>query len=258
MFGGLFGKARFLDPDIEDWHLETWSLLLSKLGPVRGEPLITPTREHFPPTDATGYQKVEHVFAAVKAAMGMSQWVCRLEAQAHRPAVAQLSEFAVMQTQGRPLGTFRFENGEALITYAPELSDNPWQLTATLAHELSHYLLETIHDDLDEETHELATDLTVAYAGLGLFGANTAFSFSQHGDAFSQGWQSSGSGYLSPRSWAFALAVFMALSESEADAEKWLKPEMADLYRQARKYLAKRPEMLSELKAATVPGPESA
>ncbi len=251
MLRGLFGKARFLDEEVEDWHLDTWRLLLEGLGPVRGEALVTPTREFFPPTEAKGHEKVEHVFMAVKAAMGMSQWVCRLEAQPTRSTGAQLSEFMVVQTQGVPLGTFRFEDGEAVITYAPELVDNPWQLTATLAHELSHYLLATIPDELDEETHELATDLTVAYAGLGLFGANTAFSFSQHGDTFSQGWQSSRSGYLSPRSWAFALAVFMALSESEADVERWLKPEMARVYRDAKTYLAKRGELLAGLKVAS-------
>jgi len=210
--------------------------------------MVTPTREHFPPTDATGHEKVEHVFAAVKAAMGMSEWACRLEPQEHRPAMARLGELAVLETQGAPLGTFRIEGGEAVITYAPELADDPWRLTATLSHELSHYLLEAIAEDLDEETYELATDLTVAYAGLGLFGANTAFSFSQHGDTFSQGWQWSRAGYLSPNSWAFALAIFTALSESDADVERWLKPEMANLYRQASKYLARHPKLLDDLR----------
>jgi hypothetical protein len=103
-------------------------------------------------------------------------------------------------------------------------------------------------DLVEDETHELMTDLAVAYAGLGVFGANSAFSFEQHGDAFSQGWRSRSSGYLSPRSWAFALAVFAELKGNDGGMDKWLRPELARDRQKAVKYLRKRPELLESLR----------
>jgi hypothetical protein len=135
-----------------------------------------------------------------------------------------------------------------VITYAPDLLEDPTGLVATLAHELSHYLLAGQADLVEDETHELMTDLMVAFTGLGVFGANSAFSFQQFGDAFSQGWRSRGAGYLSPRSWAFALAVFGELRGDDGGMGAWLKPEIEGLRRQAVKYLRKRPELMADLR----------
>ena len=92
------------------------------------------------------------------------------------------------------------------------------------------------------------TDLTVAYTGFGLFGANAAFNFSQYGDAFSQGWSTQSSGYLSPRSWAFALAVFARLRGDDGGVEPYLKPEIASLRRDALRYLDRHPDLLNALR----------
>jgi hypothetical protein len=159
----------------------------------------------------------------------------------------RLSEFVAIQGEPDPNGTFRIEGGEAVISYAPDLIDDPMNLVATLAHEMAHYLLAAESDLVEDETHELMTDLTVAYVGLGVFGANSAFSFEQHGDAFSQGWRSRSSGYLSPRSWAFALAVFGELRGGDGGMADYLKPEVEGARRQAVKYLRKRPDRLADL-----------
>lgn len=253
MLGELFGKATFLDPDIEAWHLETWAILLDRFGDdmnIADTPLVLPTRDHFPPTDAKGHQRAEHVFSCVKAAMGMSDnWPCRLEAQPQRDRGRRVSEFVAIEGGNDPNGTFRVEaSGDIVITYAPDLIDNPNDLVATFAHELAHYLLAAEQDLVEDEAHELMTDLTVAYAGLGVFGANSAFTFEQHGDAFSQGWRSRSSGYLSPRSWAFALAVFSELKGDDAGMDKWLRPEIVRDRQKAVKYLRKKPELLEPLR----------
>jgi hypothetical protein len=255
MLAGLFGSRTFLDPDIEEWHLGTWGILTERFGAelsLADTPLALPTRDFFPPTDETGHGKALHVFGCVRSILQMSEadWPCRLEAQPRRMTGERVSEFVAIGGGSDPDGTFRIEAGEAVITYAPDLLDDPMSLVATLAHEMAHYLLAAESDLVEDETHELMTDLAVAYAGLGVFGANAAFSFEQHGDAFSQGWRSRSSGYLSPRSWAFALAVFGELRGDDRGMETYLKPGIEGLRRQAVKYLRKKPELLTGLRPA--------
>ena len=256
MLSGLFGARTFLDPEVEQWHLDVWATLIERFGAglaVADTPLALPTRNFFPPTEATGHARAEHVFSCVQAIMGMpaAEWPCALVQQPQRTGGQRVADFVHIGGGEAPGGTFRVEaDGAVIITYAPDLLDDPMGLVATLAHELAHYLLAAEADLVEDETHELMTDLTVAYVGLGVFGANTAFSFEQHGDAFGQGWRSRSSGYLSPRSWAFALAVFGELRGDEGGMDKYLKPEIDGLRRQAVKYLRKKPELLGELRGA--------
>ncbi len=93
------------------------------------------------------------------------------------------------------------------------------RVSSTLAHELSHYLLATVHAPIPggNDLNELATEFTVAYCGFGVFGANAAFTFEQHQDNFGQGWSSSRSGYFSERTWAFTIA-------SSARSRAWIRP----------------------------------
>ncbi len=255
MLSGLFGARTFLDAEVEQWHLDVWTTLIERFGEGRSlaeTPVALPTREFFPPTEATGHDKAEHVFACVKAIMGMPDWPCSLVQQPHSAVGAQVAQFVHIAGDDAPGGTFRTEpDGAVVITYAPGLLDGPMGLVATLAHEMAHYLLASEADLVEDETHELMTDLTVAFAGLGVFGANSAFSFEQHGDAFSQGWRSRSSGYLSPRSWAFALAVFGELRGDDGGMANYLKPDIEGLRRQAVKYLRKRPELLDALRGAS-------
>ncbi|QUD86675.1 hypothetical protein [Phenylobacterium montanum] len=256
MFGSLFKGPRFLDADLEDWHLETWAWLMRHrggMGLVRQTPLVLPSRDYFPPSEAAGEARAEHVFSCVRELMGMQNWPCRLEAR-ERASTARVGEFWALQSTGQAGGTFQVVNGEAIICYARELVDKPAQLVATFAHELSHFLLCTVEEPPPggEAGHELATELCVAYRGLAVFSANTAFTFEQHGDTFSQGWRSQRSGYFSPRGWAFALATFLELKAAPAEEGlKHLKPEIADMMKAARRYLAKRPEKLAPLLALT-------
>lgn len=252
MLAGLFGAKTFLDPEIEAWHLEAWATLIDRFAaemPLADTPTVLPTREFFPPTEAVGHAKAEHVFACVKALMELQDWPCRLEPQAARTAGLQVSEFVHLRGGETPNGTFRIEaDGTALVTYAPELLDDPIGLVATFAHELAHYLLASEDDLVEDETHELMTDLVVAYSGFGVFGANSAFSFEQFGDAFGQGWRSRSSGYLSPRSWAFALAVFGELKGEDGGVGRYLREDIDGLRKQAVKYLRRRPELIAGLR----------
>jgi hypothetical protein len=57
-------------------------------------------------------------------------------------------------------------------------------------------------------------------------------------------------GYLSERTWAFAIALFLMLKgKSVAEAKQTLKPNVAELMGKAGRYLERNPELLSPLRA---------
>ena len=86
------------------------------------------------------------------------------------------------------------------------------------------------------------------FARTSQLGANAAYSFEQFGDAFGQGWRSQSSGYLSPRSWAFALAVFGELKGDDGGVGRYLREDIDGLRKQAVKYLRRRPELIAGLR----------
>ena len=247
----MFGRGTFLDREIEEWHLEVWGVLKDRFAseiPLADTPVVLPTRDFFPVSDAVGHERALHVLACIKRAMQMEDWDCDLVAQPPRPTGVRVAEFVTIEGAQDPGGTFRIdETGRPVITYAPDLIERPAELVAVLAHELAHLLLSSEDDLVDDPTHELMTDMTVAYTGFGVFGANAAFSFRQHGDAFGQGWSSQTSGYLSPRSWAFALAVFGLLRGDDGGMGSHLKPEIEGLRQKALAYLRKRPQLIESL-----------
>ena len=243
----LFRKSAFLDRDTEAWHFAAWAWLLRNLGADLGRtPLVLPTKDFFPPTKLTGHERALHAFDCVKSAMGMADWPCELVVDDGPPDAQEVGEFFTVQTPGRPAGTFSVKGQQVTIVYAAGLVKEPIHLVATFAHELAHYLLAPVEEEPPGgwDLHELATDLTVAYCGFGVFGANAAFQFDRFQDYGRQGWRSRRSGYLSERTWALALATFLALTDRRGAADEWLKPGLRDVVRAAEKYLAKNPGLL--------------
>lgn len=255
MIGSLFASKSFLDPDLDAWCLEGWAWLMRNLGGMEKlarTPLVAPTRAFFPPSEATGHARAQHIFDCVRTAMGMDDWNCLLEPFERRPAV-QVSEFVIVPEVAAPAGTFRVEEGVVTISYASDLVGQPGQLVATFAHELAHYLVATIDEPWPggPQAHELITELAVAYAGFGVFAANAAMDFAQHGDAFSQGWEARRSGYFSERTWSFALAIFLCLKALpiEAAADAKLKAGLVKTTRNAMAFLNRKPGRLASLRA---------
>jgi len=252
---GLFGKSRFLDADLEDWFLETWAWLMAKSGGmdrIRNTPLVTPTSDFFPPTDAVGHEKALHVFDCVKRLMGLQAWDCELVAKT-RATSRQVDRYLFVSGGGGAAGTFQVRDGGVTITYASELIDQPMALVSTLTHELAHYRLAILgeHGPGGHEAHELATELAVAHAGFAIFSANTAFTFTRFNSAGDQGWSRTQAGYFSDRTWAFALGLFLTLKDADGEADRWVKPIIKTMTKSATKYLNKRPDLLTPLRATS-------
>ena len=169
-----------------------------------------------------------------------------------RPAPSQrVGEFWHVQSSGGAEGPFEVRGNRVVISYAADLVDHPASLVPVFAHELAHYLVATIPEPPPggEEVHELATELAVAYAGMGVMAANAAFAFEQYSDGLTQGWSAKRSGYFSERSWAFAIAVFLALTNRRGEADAWLKPTIRDMVRSAHRHLETRPALLAPLRS---------
>lgn len=249
----LFAKKTFLDAEIEAWLLDGYGWLMRNLGGmerISSSPLATPNRDFFPRTEAKGRALGSHIFDCVRSGMGMQDWYVALEPFKRPPSMAGMG-IGTWESSGAA-GTFEWDGNKVIIRYADDLVSQPHQLVATFAHELSHYLTGSISEQMPggEEAHELLTDLCVAYAGFGVFGANAAFHFQQFSDGNMQGWSSSRSGYLSERSWAFALAIFIALKGLPSDvADRWLKDGLVRQVKAASKYLAANPGLLEPLRA---------
>lgn len=239
------GSKTFLEPEVEAWHFETWAWLLKHLGgleELRNSAWVEPTSECFPATEATGHDRVLVLFNQVKEHAGMEAWPCTLQVQPDY--MAPLGTFSVVEPGTTTVLTEQKGEGEweALVTYNPMLADDPLGLVATLAHELSHYRLSYIEEPPPggPDLEELATDLTVAFMGFGLFGAGASTRM-RHGAVQ---W----AGYLSPRGWAFALAVFLVLRDQSAkDAEAHLDYRIHEDLVKAVKYLERHPERLAQV-----------
>lgn len=251
MFWGMKRYA-LLDRDDEEWQLDCWAWLIGNLGGLQAfceRPLIVPTTEFFQ-RPRPGDNPAEHYFAEIVRLTGMQDWPFKLIEQ-DTPLDPQLAPLAVVQNVAHdPHGTFRMNSDkEILISYSPALLERPEDLIATLAHEISHGLVLStgMEPPGGWDCEEFATDLTVAFLGFGVFGANSAFRFSQFSDSGTgtQGWSYQRSGYLTQLEWSFALAVFLSLKGETADtALKFLSEGPAAWLKKCMKYLGRYPECL--------------
>lgn len=248
------GQAPFLDEETEAWQLETWAWLLRNMGGMEGlrrAPFVMPTTAFFPSTGTQGHDRVEEVLAEVKAMAGLAEWPTRLEVQPKRQPVRVIDSVNMIpRGTPLPLGTFRQHGNAAVITYDPDLVEDPIGLVATLAHEVAHYLLHSFRDDPpgSETMEEFATDLATCAMGFGLFGAITALRFEGGQDGWTLGWR--GQGYLHPRDWAFSLAVFTLLRDEDlTPLRSWLRDTVFDEAQAARRYLKRKPGLLAPLRA---------
>ncbi len=96
--------------------------------------------------------------------------------------------------------------------------NEPVSLTGTIAHELGHAKLmgEGWYQG-DEADNEIMTELITVYFGLGIFGANSAFTFGSN----VMSWSYRVKGYFKQETWAYALALYAWINEDEQP--EWLK-----------------------------------
>ncbi len=219
----LFKKKPLIHTEAKDFQIDCYKWLLTYFGGAdfyEATHLILPTKQFFPANASSPEELAFETFGKVKEYAGMEKWPCRLELQEEDPDVVVAPTVVLQNTECNPLGTFREnEENEIVITYNPVLNSNPTQMVATFAHELSHYLTSSapVPPPGGYENWEFATDICSSFLGFGIFAANAAFNFSQYTDIDSQGWQTTGGGYLSEQEHSYALAIFLLLREVSPD-----------------------------------------
>lgn len=206
--------------------------------------MVLPTEDFFPFKVNSDEEAAMETFRVVQELAGLKEWPCELVSQEDDIDPLVAPTILVQNLPNNPLGTFYMkEDNNAIITYNPAIVNNPTQLVATYAHELSHYLIRTAQEDPPGgwENEELITDITATFLGFGIFMANSATSFEQFSGPDSQGFKSSRNGYLSEKEHIYALAIFMTLKNIDYNTVKphiksylrsTLKRAMKELYRE--------------------------
>lgn len=218
-----FRSKPLLSIEDRDFQLECFKWLLKHFGGenfYKEVALVLPTKEFFPTEVNSGEDAVKSTFTQVKKYAGMEDWPCNLVAQEEDPDLIVAPTIVLQNTEHNPLGTYSAnENNEVTITYNPKIVLNPTQMVATFAHELSHYLTGTAPEPPPGgwDNWEFATDICASFLGFGIFTANAVFNFQQHTSVDSQGWQTSGGGYLSEAEFSFALGIFLSLKSIPFD-----------------------------------------
>jgi hypothetical protein len=214
--------------------------------------LITPSPEFFPFAPSYDDSYFEAVFENTKALMGLQKWPCTLERMDEDDDMDRSHQLEGEWNRQGAVGTFQITDQDVIIRYSSQQAQDPVALVATLAHELSHYLLATARTDPPGgwEDHELHTDIATVFSGFGIFQCNSAFTFQQWSDGLMQGWRTSRQGYLSESQLAYDLGIFATLHGLEPKPiARLLKPNPRSYFKKAIKDLIRRSPEINRLKS---------
>ena len=136
-----------------------------------------------------------------------------------------------------PTGHYKKRRDKFVVSLESSQLAEPMCLVATIAHELGHVRLlgeERVHGGFED--HEPLTDLLTVFFGLGIFTANSAFSF----EGSSHGWQAQRRGYLNEEMFGYALALFALMRGERNPAwSRYLEGSVSAYFKNGLKYLDK-------------------
>jgi HEAT repeat protein len=207
----------------------TWLAHVLGLERCRDAQVVLPTAEFFPDPYDGEEADVRPLLERVCGYMGIDPGRFDLDFYDERP-----------DDDRDPLGVYIGGKRERIEINRSELAD-PMSLVGTLAHELAHAILlgeGYIANDVPD--HEYVTDLLTVFLGLGVFAANSVIreSYSRYSQLYV--WQIGARGYLSERSFGYALAIWAWMrGENGADWEVNLRPNVRAVMRDALTYLSK-------------------
>lgn len=178
--------------------------------------VVLPTPEFFPDAFSGTEQCVRRMVDRVCMYMHIDPG--RLDVQLFDDRPDWMAHPALGRTSHHgPAGLFIPDDENDKIVLGIESSgvSDPMSLVATIAHELGHvHLIADNRLTRDRSDHEPLTDLLTVLFGMGIFTANSAFTFRQWDDDTKHGWSARKLGYLSEEMYGYALALY-ALLRSE-------------------------------------------
>jgi HEAT repeat protein len=227
-----------VDPPDKVWIEQrmTWLAHVLGLERCRDAQVVLPTPEFFPDPYNGEEDDVRPLLNRVCGYMGVD------------PARFDLGFFDERPDDDRDaLGVYLGGKRERIEINRSELAD-PMSLVGTLAHELAHAILlgERLIDQ-EVADHEYVTDLLTVFLGLGAFTANSVMRESYSRDTQWYTWRIGARGYLSERSFGYALALFAWMrGENGAAWEGHLRPHVRAVLRDALSYLCKTGDVCSD------------
>jgi HEAT repeat protein len=243
MFGWFRPRCPVEPPD-KVWieRRMTWLAHVLGLERCRDAQVVLPTREFFPDPYDGEEADVRPLLERVCGYMGID------------PGRFDLAFFDKRPDDDRdPLGLYFRGKPERIEINRSELAD-PMSLVGTLAHELAHAILlgeGYIADEVPD--HELVTDLLTVFLGLGVFAANSVMRESHSRYSQWYVWQIGARGYLSERSFGYALAIWAWMrGENGVEWEVHLRPNVRAVMRDALAYLSKTGDVCSNPTKASV------
>jgi hypothetical protein len=245
----VFGKrpARCpVDESDRPWFDWAASWLVDALGPerVRGTVVTLPTQEFFPGQFDTSEASIRRLFPIVCARMGVDPALIRLEVIESRMHSELRTKLGLWELAGEmehgDAGIYD-EEGHPRVRFDRSGNTSVVPAIATLAHELGHYvLLGEKRLTGEEEDHELRTEMTTVFLGMGLFNANS--------HVWDHGGASGYLGYLDARQWGYTHALFAWFrKETDPAWAKHLRSDVEKPFREGLRYLAASGLALGEL-----------
>jgi hypothetical protein len=225
------------------WLEDCFLWLIEEFGSdtLRKTIVVLPTDEFFPDRFSSDRGDLRTLVNRVCGYMNVDSEQVKLQFFTDEETLLRRDLPAFESSHSHALGLYYKRRGKYIISLETSQATNPTNLIATIAHELGHVrLLGEDRLDPDYEDHELLTDLTAVFFGMGIFIANSVFSFQQWTNAFSQGWQAERKGYMTEEMLGYALALFAYLRhENKPIWAKYLEGSVKTYFKNSLKYLEK-------------------
>lgn len=237
----FFGKAKpTVTPHDKAWTEEAFLWFEQQYGQdfLKNVQTIEPTKEFFPLDFKGTEENAEQLTSMICDYMQIKDAKIELYYFSDRPL--EFTEGIVTEREkgapGHTLGMYSEKRNKFSIGIELEVLKDPINLIATLAHELSHFIL--LGEGRLEKNDEELTDLNTIAMGFGIFTANSTFKFEQWRGTSHQGWQAKRQGYIPEQVSAYSLALMTNYQKrDDSNWTKYLNKSIKKMYDKNLEYL---------------------
>lgn len=228
--------------DDKNWVDESFLLLQEILGKehFNGLITITPTKNFYNWTFKGNEEDAEFILERTKEIMMINDATIKLKYFSDQPI--EMSDGTILSTPADINGNWKSASGiykelenEKIIYIEKSQLKNTISLIATMAHELSHYIL--LGENRIEENDEYLTDLTAIAYGFGIFLGNSRFQHSKYQNTNFSGWEMSSQGYLPEQIIGYAMAWLSYNRNENTDYKKFLNKDLEKFFNKSFNYL---------------------
>jgi hypothetical protein len=228
--------------ELEDkkWIEDHLNWLDNNVVKIKNHPTILPTKEFFDWQFNGGEKDAEFVLNKVAEYCNVNPEKINLDFYSEESIELDRGTFTQKEEGTGTAGLYVQQGNKYSILIEVQQLKRPNSLIATMAHELSHYVLLGQKDVyLEGEENEWLTDLLAITFGFGIFIGNTKFEFNQwqSGDGWG-GWQYSSQGYLPQQITAYAMAeIEIRRTKEIPEWIDFLKNDFKNDFKKSMKFL---------------------